>query len=84
MNEMSENKRGLAEEKRLQEMLAKVRVIARGPHGESFFKVGESFCEQTESEYFCPEDLKEIAEGKEDLRQGRYLTLEDYRQGKRL
>lgn len=84
MNQMSEDKRDLAEEKRLQEVLAKVRVIARGPHGELFFRVVESFFEQTESEYFSPEDLKDIAEGMEDLRQGRYLTLEEYRQGKRL
>jgi hypothetical protein len=37
-----------------------------------------------EPEYFSPEDLADIEEGLEDIRQGKYLTLEEYRQGKRL
>lgn len=69
---------------RLDEMVAKVRAIARGPHGELFSKVVESFFEQTQPEYFSPEDLQDIEEGVEEVRQGRCLTLEEYRQGKRL
>lgn len=43
MNQMSENKQDLPEEKRFQEMPAKARAFARGPHGELFLKVVESF-----------------------------------------
>jgi hypothetical protein len=71
-------------EGRIEELVAKVKAIAQGPHGELFFKVVDTFFEQTEGEYFSPEDLADIQEGVEDIRQGRYLTLEEYRQGKRL
>lgn len=84
MSQAQENKGDFPPEKRIQDMVAKVRAIAKGPHGELFFKVVERFFEQTEPEYFSPEDLKDIEEGMEDIRQGRCLTLEEYRQGKRL
>jgi len=68
----------------IEEMVAKVRAIAKGPHGELFFKMVDTFLEQTEPEIFTEEDLADIEEGLEDIRQGRFLTLEEYRQGKRL
>jgi hypothetical protein len=49
-----------------------------------FVKIVESFMDHLEPEYFSPEDLADIEEGLEDIRQGKYLTLEEYRQGKRL
>jgi len=68
----------------IEEMVAKIRAIAKGPHGELFFKMVDTFLEQTEPEIFTQEDLADIEEGMEDIRQGRYLTLEEYRKGKRL
>jgi predicted transcriptional regulator len=72
------------EEGPIEEMLAKVRAIAKGPHRELFSQVVETFFQQTEPEIFTEEDLADIEEGMEDIRQGRYLTLEEYRKGKRL
>jgi len=65
-------------------LLDKVKIIARGPHGELFSRVVDTFLDMSEPEYFSPEDLADIQEGLDDLRQGRYLSLEEYRQGKRL
>jgi hypothetical protein len=65
-------------------LLAKVKIIAGGPHGELFSRVVDTFLHMSEPEYFSPEDLADIEEGLEDIRQGRCLTLEEYRQGKRL
>jgi predicted transcriptional regulator len=85
MNSAQEKQPGIAlEEGVIEEIVAKVRAIAKGPHGELFFKMVDSFLEQTEQEIFTEEDLADIEEGMEDIRQGRCLTLEEYRKGKRL
>ena len=65
-------------------LLDKVKIIARGPHGELFSRVVDTFLDMSKPEYFSAEDLADIQEGLDDLRQGRYLSLEEYRQGKRL
>jgi predicted transcriptional regulator len=44
----------------------------------------DSFFELSEPEYFSPEDLADIEEGMADIREGRCLTLDEYRSGKRL
>jgi|UniRef100_A0A7C5AMI1 predicted transcriptional regulator len=66
------------------DLLAKVKAIAESPQRDLFVKIVDSFFEHLEQEFFSPEDLADIEEGIEDLRQGRCLTLEEYRQGKRL
>jgi predicted transcriptional regulator len=68
----------------LDDLLAKVKAVAKSPQGDLFAKIVDTFYEQIEEEYFSPEDLADIQEGLEDIRQGRYLTLEEYRSGKRL
>jgi hypothetical protein len=68
----------------MEDLVAKVKAISESPQGELFAKIVESFMEHLEPEYFSPEDLADIEEGLEDIRQGKYLTLEEYRQGKRL
>jgi hypothetical protein len=75
----SEAKEGL-----IDELVEKVKIIVRGPHGALFSKVVEDFFEVTEPEFFSDEDLADIQAGVEEISQGKYLTLEDYRQGKRL
>jgi len=65
-------------------LLDKVKIIAHGPHGELFSRVVDTFLDMSEPEYFTPEDLADIQEGLDDLQHGRYLSLEEYRQGKRL
>jgi hypothetical protein len=66
------------------QIVEKVKVIVQGAHGALFGKVVDSFFELSEPEYFSPEDLADIEEGMADIREGRCLTLEEYRSGKRL
>jgi len=68
----------------LDDLVAKVKAISESPQRELFVKVVESFYEHLEPEYFSLEDLADIQEGLEDIREGKYLKLEEYRQGKRL
>jgi hypothetical protein len=68
----------------LDQIVEKVKVIVQGSHGALFGKVVDSFFELSEPEYFSPEDLADIEAGMEDIREGRCLTLEEYRSGKRL
>jgi predicted transcriptional regulator len=68
----------------LDDLVAKVKAITEGPQGELFVKIVDNFFDQLEPEYFSSEDLADIEEGLEDIRQGKCLTLEEYRQGKRL
>jgi hypothetical protein len=68
----------------LDQIVEKVKVIIQGSHGALFGKVVDSFFELSEPEYFSPEDLADIEEGMADIREGRCLTLEEYRSGKRL
>ncbi|MBM4273267.1 MAG: hypothetical protein FJ134_02235 [Deltaproteobacteria bacterium] len=85
MNSADEKGRVMAlEEGVIEEVVAKVKAIVKGPHGELFSQVVETFFQQTEPEIFTDEDLADIEGGMEDIRQGRYLTLEEYRKGKRL
>jgi hypothetical protein len=68
----------------IDDLVAKVKAITESPQGDLFVKIVESFLEHLEPEHFSPEDLADIQEGIEDIKQGEYLTLEEYRQGKRL
>ena len=68
----------------LDQIVEKVKVIVQGSHGALFGKVVDSFFELSEPEYFSPEDLADIEAGMADIREGRCLTLEEYRSGKRL
>jgi len=68
----------------IDQILEKVKVIVQGSYGALFGKVVDGFFEMSEPEYFSPEDLADIEEGKADIREGRCLTLKEYRSGKRL
>jgi len=65
----------------IDQIIEKVKVIVQGSHGELFGKVVDSFFELSEPEYFSPEDLADIEAGMADIREGRCLTLEEYRSG---
>jgi predicted transcriptional regulator len=68
----------------LDDLVTKVKAIAQGPDGELFKEIVDTFFDRMEEEYFSPEDLAEIEEGFAQIRRGECLTLEEYRQGKRL
>jgi hypothetical protein len=72
----------------LEDLLAKVRVIAETPRVDLLRQIVDLLYEQIESPYddepLTPDDREAIERGREDIKQGRYLTLEEYRSGKRL
>jgi len=85
MDQAKEKERQFTDENvPLDQIVEKVRVIVQGSHGELFGKVVDSFFELSEPEYFSQEDLADIEAGMADIREGRCLTLEEYRSGKRL
>jgi predicted transcriptional regulator len=61
----------------IDDLLAKVKIVAQSPHGELFLKIVDDFYEQVTEEYFSPEDLAEIEAGFEQIRRGEYITLEE-------
>ncbi|PIU52450.1 MAG: hypothetical protein COS90_11405 [Deltaproteobacteria bacterium CG07_land_8_20_14_0_80_60_11] len=63
----------------IDQIVGKVKVIVQGSHGALFSKVVDSFFELSEPEYFSQEDLADIEAGMADIREGRCLTLEEYR-----
>ena len=72
----------------MDDFIEKVRMIAGTPRGELLRQIVDMMYERLEVEYddepLSPEDLEAIERGKKDFQEGRYLTLEEYRSGKRL
>jgi len=71
------------------DLVAKFMSVARGPDGDLLLNLLDVLYDRmTELEYddqhLSAEDLEAIRQGQEDLKQGRCLTLEEYRSGKRL
>jgi len=68
------------------DLVAKFMSVARGPDGDLLLKLLDVLYDRmTELEYddqhLSAEDLAAIQQGQEDLKQGRCLTLEEYRSG---
>jgi hypothetical protein len=61
----------------IEDLLAKVKIVAQSQHGELFTRIVEEFYEQVTEEYFSPEDLAEIEEGFAQIRRSEYVTLEE-------
>lgn len=55
----------------------KIKAIVKGPQGELFAQIVDSFYEQVEDEYFSPEDLADIQSGLDEIKRGEYLAWED-------
>ncbi|MCX5889801.1 MAG: hypothetical protein NTY36_10160 [Deltaproteobacteria bacterium] len=71
------------------DMVARFMRVAQGPDGDLLLNLLDVLYDRmTESDYddqhLSTEDLEAIRQGQEDLKQGRSLTLEEYRSGKRL
>jgi len=70
------------------ELLDKFRAVAQGPDRELLQKfldvLYERIGEEYDAEPLSPEEIEMIAESKGQFEQGEYLTLEEYRRGKRL
>lgn len=63
----------------LEELCDKVRAIAQGPYGDLLKKIIDLFYEK-EAEYFSPEDLAAIEEGKKQIERGEYVSLDDLKE----
>jgi hypothetical protein len=68
----------------IDDLVTKVKAIAQGPDADILKGFVDLLFDRVEEEYFSPEDLAEIEEGFAQIRRGEFLTLEEYRQGKRL
>jgi len=49
-------------------IFSKIKAIVKGPQGELFTKIVDSFYEQVGDEYFSPEDLADIQSGLDEGR----------------
>jgi hypothetical protein len=61
----------------LDALVAKVKAVAKGPQGELFTKIVDTFFEHIEEEYFSSEDLADVQEGLEEIKRGEYISWED-------
>lgn len=63
----------------LETLFEKVETIAHGPHADLLEKLINLLYEREmeEPEYFSPEDLAAIEQGKEQIARGEYVTLEE-------
>ena len=70
------------------ELLVKFRAVSQGPDRELLQKfldvLYERLGEEYDSEPLSPEELEMITESEGQFERGEYLTLEEYRSGKRL
>jgi hypothetical protein len=71
------------------DLVNKFLTVAKGPDGDLLLNLLEVLYDRmSEMEYddqnLSSEDLEALQQGQEDLKQGRCLTLEEYRSGKRL
>jgi predicted transcriptional regulator len=65
------------EQSAIDDLVAKVKVVAQSQHGELFSKIVDDFYDQITEEYFSQEDLAEIEEGFAQIKRGEYVSLEE-------
>jgi len=70
------------------ELLNKFRAIAQGPDRDLLHKFLDVLYERIREEYdtepLSPEEIEMVTESEGQFKRGEYLTLEEYRRGKRL
>jgi hypothetical protein len=71
------------------DLVVKFLSVARGPDGDLLLNLLDVLYDRMteleyDDQYLSPEDLEAIRQGQEDIKQGRCLSLEEYRRGKRL
>lgn len=65
-------------------LIVKVKAIAQGPQGNLLRQLVDILYERSaaldeyDNEPLTPEDIEAIQKGKEDIKHGRVLTLEEY------
>ncbi len=81
--------RGHLERSSADDLVAKFMIVAHGPDGDLLLNLLDVLYDRMtelsyDDQHLSAEDLEAIQRGREDLKQGRSLTLEEYRRGKRL
>jgi hypothetical protein len=70
------------------ELFDKFQAVVKGPDKELLKNFINILYERIEEEYdtepLSPEEVEMVAASEEQFKQGEYITLEDYRAGKRL
>jgi hypothetical protein len=61
----------------IEQLCAKVKAIAQGPNADLLKKFIDLLYQEEEPEYFSPEDLAAIEEGKAQLARGETVSWED-------
>jgi hypothetical protein len=59
------------------DIFSKIKAIVKGPQGELFAKIVDSFYEQVGDEYLSSEDLADIQSGLDEIKRGEHLAWED-------
>lgn len=70
-------------------LVTKFISLTQGPDGDLLLNLLDILYDRMseaeyDDQYLSPEDLEAIRQGKEEIKHGRCLTLEEYRSGKRL
>lgn len=61
----------------LESLMEKVKTIAQGPHADLLNKFIDLLYEHEEPEYFSPEDLAAIEQGKAQIARGETVSWEE-------
>ena len=61
----------------IEQLCAKVKTIAQGPNADLLKKLIDLLYQEHEPEYFSPEDLAAIEEGKAQIARGETIPWED-------
>jgi hypothetical protein len=80
---------GHQEQDAADDLVAKFIRVAHGPDGDLLLNLLDVLFDRMtgleyDDQHLSAEDLEALRQGQEDIKQGRALTLEEYRRGKRL
>ena len=87
--EHHQSKESSPEESAMDSLVTKFMSVAQGPDGDLLLNLLDVLYDRMsegeyDDQYLSTEDLEAIRRGKEDIKQGRCVALEEYRSGKRL
>ena len=68
---------GPQSDRALEDLVSKVKAVAKSPRGDLFAKIVDTFFEEIEEEYFSPEDLADIQAGLEEIKRGEHVPWEE-------
>lgn len=87
--EQAQKKASLQGKGAMDDLVTKFMSVAQGPDGDLLLNLLDVLYDRMteleyDDQYLSADDLEAIRQGQEDIKQGRCLTIEEYRSGKRL